>query len=277
MAASLLLVTIGVFGLFRPKELTLRPVPGQVLLLEAGGEKIVLGGALRLRIADCGLQIEDHGCVQRVSSQESEFILSVPGKIERRFRGRLQVTGAGDRLVAVVALDRETAVASVVAAESPPGASLEALKAQAVVARSFFAAMTARGRHDGFDFCDTTHCQFLREPPDSGDPAWLATAQTRGLILHYRGAALAAYYSANCGGRTRSLAEAGMPAEGYPYFGVECSYCLRNARERRGHGLGLCQEGAAGMAAAGAGFREILGHYYPNAILSSLREEPESR
>lgn len=271
MAASLLLVTVGVFGLFRPRELTVRPVPGQVAVLEAGAEKIVLHGALRLQIADCGLQIEDHGCLgggQRVSGQAGEFILSVPGKIERRFRGRLQVTGAGARLVAVVALDLETAVASVVAAESPPGASLEALKAQAVVARSFFAAMAGRGRHAGFDFCDTTHCQFLREPPDAGDPAWLATAQTRGLVLEYRGAALAAFYSASCGGRTRSL-EGG---EGYPYFAVECSFCLRNSRERRGHGLGLCQEGAAGMAAAGAGFREILSHYYPNTTISSTKE-----
>lgn len=277
MAASLLLVTVGVFGLFRPRELAVRPVPGQVVVLEAGAEKIVLEGALRLQIADCGLWIEDHGCLgggQKVSSSPGEFILSVPGKIERRFRGRLQVTAAGDRLVAVLGLDLETAVASVVAAESPPvpRGGMEALKAQAVVARSFFAAMVGRGRHAGFDFCDTTHCQFLREPPDAGDPAWLATAQTRGLTLEYRGAVLAAFYSASCGGQTRSLAG----GEGYPYFAVECSFCQRNARERRGHGLGLCQEGAAGLAAAGAGFREILSHYYPNTILGSLRE-PESR
>ena len=30
-----------------------------------------------------------------------------------------------------------------------------------------------------------------------------------------------------------------------------------------GHGLGLCQAGAYGMAASGAGYREILAHYYP--------------
>lgn len=30
-----------------------------------------------------------------------------------------------------------------------------------------------------------------------------------------------------------------------------------------GHGLGLCQAGAYGMAAAGVGYREILAHYYP--------------
>jgi stage II sporulation protein D len=31
-----------------------------------------------------------------------------------------------------------------------------------------------------------------------------------------------------------------------------------------GHGIGLCQAGARAMAELGAGFREILLHYYPN-------------
>jgi peptidoglycan hydrolase-like amidase len=34
-----------------------------------------------------------------------------------------------------------------------------------------------------------------------------------------------------------------------------------------GHGVGMCQFGAAGMATRGAGFREILALYYPNTVL----------
>ena len=34
-----------------------------------------------------------------------------------------------------------------------------------------------------------------------------------------------------------------------------------------GHGIGLCQTGACGMAVSGIGFREILSHYYPEAVL----------
>lgn len=37
-----------------------------------------------------------------------------------------------------------------------------------------------------------------------------------------------------------------------------------------GHGVGLCQIGAAMMAAQGIGFREILAHYFPNTTLNSL-------
>ncbi|NLY88729.1 MAG: SpoIID/LytB domain-containing protein [Firmicutes bacterium] len=35
-----------------------------------------------------------------------------------------------------------------------------------------------------------------------------------------------------------------------------------------GHGVGMCQSGAAGMAAAGYSYREILDHYYPGAVLT---------
>ncbi len=37
-----------------------------------------------------------------------------------------------------------------------------------------------------------------------------------------------------------------------------------------GHGVGMCQEGAFGMAQRGHGYREILGHYYPGTSLSQL-------
>ena len=37
-----------------------------------------------------------------------------------------------------------------------------------------------------------------------------------------------------------------------------------------GHGVGLCQIGAAKMAASGIGFREILAHYFPGAELRKL-------
>lgn len=241
MASPLLLVTIGVFGLFHPKELSVAPL---------------FDRPQRLELTPCGVRTPDSECTRTVAFRKGEFVLSVPGKIERRFNGRLEVTASGGELVATVTMDLETAVASVVAAESVPGATLEALKAQAVAARSFFVA--ARGRHSGFGFCDTTHCQFLREPPAENHPASQAARETRGLLIHYRGATVAALYSANCGGRTKALEQ-----PGYPYYSVECP--VRG--NVSGHGLGLCQEGAAAMSAAGANFREILSRYFPNTTL----------
>ena len=46
-----------------------------------------------------------------------------------------------------------------------------------------------------------------------------------------------------------------------------------------GHGVGLCQVGAYGMASAGYGYREILGHYYPGTEIQKLEalREPEEQ
>ena len=43
-----------------------------------------------------------------------------------------------------------------------------------------------------------------------------------------------------------------------------------------GHGVGMCQWGANGMAKRGAGYREILARYYPRARLASLPGAPGS-
>ena len=321
------IVRIGVFTLFRPVELELRPVPGDALTIVAADETLVLEGTEHAHMRAAGRLIEVRArgrtlpaSAVRASSRSGEFELAIPERIERRFRGALEVTLANQALRPVVIMDLETAVAAVVAAESPPGAPLEALKAQAVAARSYFVAV--RARHSGFDFCDTTHCQFLREAPARDHPATQAAVATRGLVLTHATRVVPAYYSASCGGRTRTLAELGLPAEDYPYYAVECAYCRLHAEEwerrleeedalpllegenrersrldvgRRlgwsavpgnnftavqegdevvlrgrglGHGLGLCQRGAAAMAAEGAGFRAILSHYYLNTALA---------
>jgi peptidoglycan hydrolase-like amidase len=253
----LALVTIGVFGLFHPVELEVQPVRGGALVVEMGGHKRVLEGLDAMRITSAASVTGRDGA-------EATFVLSVPRKIRREFHGRLKILASAVQLTAIVEMDREQAVASIVAAESPPGAPMEAEKAQAVVARSFLAA--ARGRHEGFDFCDTTHCQFLRGAPAAGSMAKRAQEATESVVLAYHGHLLAALYSANCGGRTRTLEEAGWHDEEYPYFGVKCPV----GGERSGHGIGMCQAGAAEMARRGSTLREILERFFPATTLERL-------
>jgi len=323
-------VRIGVLGLFHPRQLTLQSAPAQALIVHAGTKNFVLerssgedtakitnsGGDLMIHIGNQSVRTS----TLRVSSRSNDgadFVLSVPGKITRRYRGTLEVKTVAGALVPVVQMDLETAVASVVQAETAPGTPLEALEAQAIATRSYFIA--AHGRHRGFDFCDTTHCQFLREPPSSDSDASRAALATRGLVLIYRDQAVAAMFTRSCGGRTRTPQEVGLSSHAYPYFPVACDYCQRHPsrwvrrvspaeagelRERgeasrldvdrrlgwdavpsnnftahsdargvvlegsgEGHGIGLCQAGARAMAQAGATFREILEHYYPNTQL----------
>lgn len=249
-------VSVGVFGLFQPQAVRIRAVPGSALHLQVSARAAHLASTRCWPLNESGLPSKLEGAETaevRLRGRELQVVakgrtaaacelraaangagggvlLSIPGEIERMFSGKVLIAAGASSLVVSVTMDLETAVASVVLAESFPGAPLEALKAQAVATRSYYASHAA-GRHEAFEFCDTTHCQFLREPPARDHPASLAAWQTRGLVLSFQDKPIEALYSARCGGRTYSLAEVGMQVEGYPYFPVECQWC-RNHGER---------------------------------------------
>jgi stage II sporulation protein D len=229
-------VRIGVLGLFRPIEFTVTASGNSALVLRTDEERIVLEkssgvDSASVRVSGKDMEVSVGTRVVRVSklavsgrnAQTVDFVLAVPNKIARRYHGTLEIKSSGVTLIAIVAMNRETAVASVVAAENPSDTPFEALKAQAVAARSYFAA--SRGRHHDFDFCDTTHCQFLREPPPPESAAARAVAATRDLVLAYESQPIPAMYTRSCSGRTRTPAELGFSSAAYPYYPVECQYC----------------------------------------------------
>jgi stage II sporulation protein D len=231
-------VRIAVLGLFHANQFVVEASPPFPMLVDSGQQQFVAGDGVRQKIAvrRSGRKVIVEGAGPRIvgdrftfiarAGSESEFVLAVPGKFHRRYRGSLTITASKTELVAVVDIELETAVASIVAAESFPDSPLEALKAQAVVSRSFL--VSGGRRHPFADFCDTTHCQFLRELPPPTSRAALAVRATSGLVLAWKGRPFAAMYSASCGGHTHSLAQVGAPVVDYPYFSVECAYCRRH-------------------------------------------------
>jgi len=208
--------------------------------------------------------------VSGLNGAMAHFRLWVPGGKPREYVGKLEVQRSGRELLAIVDMDLESAVAAIVQAEGAAGLPFEARKAQAVVTRSYLTG--AHNRHHGFDFCDTSHCQLLQGLPAPNSAATRAALATRGQVLVYKGAVIAALYSANCGGHTKSLAQtkwegAGIPQPGYPYYSVACP--LRGRAS--GHGVGMCQLGAIDIAQHGYQARIILGHYFPGTTVEALR------
>lgn len=169
--------------------------------------------------------------ITRNSLQNAE-IRTIPGPVTvtlnpsftRTYNGALQISAANNELQLILQAELEDLVAATVSAESPPNAPPEALKAQAILARSWIVA--SKNRHGNYDLCDTTHCQHFKEPTPRGIQAAKAT---RGLVLAWQGKPFAPAYSASCGGRTRTAAEVGWPdATSYPYFAVDCPICQKN-------------------------------------------------
>jgi len=229
-------VRIGVLGIFHSPRLTVASYKDGDLVLSAEAQQLFLHPRSSCDTADlrassdilivrCGrheFRTQELRAAGR-NQQATEFVLEIPGKITRSYSGVLIVSAKNGEVIPVVEMDLEVAVGSIVQAEAMPDTPLEALKAQAVVSRSYLVA--GRGRHTDFDFCDLTHCQFLREPPEAGSPAAQAAAMTRRLVLTYHDQPIAAMFTRSCGGDTRTPAEIGLPSAAYPYYAVRCEIC----------------------------------------------------
>jgi stage II sporulation protein D len=124
---------------------------------------------------------------------------------------RLGSTAGGARPVSI---PLETYVARVLAGEGEPDAPAATRQALAVAVRTFAIANAGRHGRDGFDLCDTTHCQVPRASTAATRAAALATA---GLVLTYDGAPAEVFYSASCGGRSEA-ASVVWPSAVFPYL-----------------------------------------------------------
>ncbi len=116
---------------------------------------------------------------------------------------------------AIQSIPLEDYVARVLVGEAAPQTPPAALEALAIAIRTF--AVVNRNRHsaDGFDVCDTTHCQVVRAASPTSERA---AATTAGLVLALNGVPVPVYYSASCGGHTEVPSAVWPGAEDPPYL-----------------------------------------------------------
>lgn len=126
-----------------------------------------------------------------------------------RYRGKVEVfPNAQGRLTVVNTLDLETYLRGVVPKEM--GAwefpSLEALKAQAVAARTYAVANRGKRAADGFDLGDTVADQVYGGRDGEQSLTDRAIQETEGLYATHGGKPILALFMADCGGHTTDVA-----------------------------------------------------------------------
>jgi len=143
----------------------------------------------------------------------------------KSYRGRLRLVVNGRGTLNVVnVVNLEDYLRGVVPAEMGPKRfdEIEALKAQAVAARTY--AIDSRNGFDseGYDLCATPKCQ-VYGGIDAEDPLTdLAVEQTRGQIAAFQGKPIHALFTSTCGGATED-ARLIFPGMAAPYLaGVTC-------------------------------------------------------
>lgn len=127
----------------------------------------------------------------------------------------------------IVTVAVEDYVLGVLSVEATLEDELEALKAQAIVTRTYALKNLRRHSSEGFDLCSNTHCQQYVSPEGraSGKMRDAVTATTGATLRDSSGHLVDAYFHAACGGMTANIQTLwGVRAPSY-LRGVRDDYC----------------------------------------------------
>jgi stage II sporulation protein D len=155
------------------------------------------------------VRLESKDPVHGALSLEDDPNKGGPLAAGRAMRGAIEVAlfnrRRSLRLVNLVNLEDYTQ--GVVGAEMPSNSPLEALKAQALIARThalFIKNISKRHKKEGYDVCDEQHCQVYAGLHVENERTRSAVAATRGRVAMFKGQLAHVIYSSNCGGSSQS-------------------------------------------------------------------------
>lgn len=167
----------------------------------------------------------------------------------RRYRGTAQVNASG-AVVSTVSV--EEYLYSVVSREMPRSWPAEAIRAQAILARTYVLQRSDPNRD--YDLVTSEADQVYTGMDAEAPQTNAAVDATAGKVLRYGSGFASIAYSSCCGGHTESSADAwgGKPVA---YLsGVECTYCKDSSWYRWTQNIGLDRFGAVlGAQAASVG------------------------
>jgi SpoIID/LytB domain protein len=192
----------------------------------ASGRTLAHGSAktvYRIAPTDKGLTLtrEDYGAAPKPSNQDAPVTVSADSnayvKVARldssaktgscgqwhTYRGVLTVRRQPDRTVQIIdTVPLEQYLYGVIPAEIGADVPMEAMKAQAVAARTYALKNRSKFGSEGFDLDDTTRCEGYAGVEGETTLSNAAVDATRGQVLTYHGALIDAPYSTDSGGET---------------------------------------------------------------------------
>lgn len=149
---------------------------------------------------------------------------------DKEYRGRLQIlhNHAINTLVPVNIVPLDAYLLGVIASEMPTAFPLNALRAQAVLARTYALKHIGKHKSYGYDLCDSQNCQVYGGVLAESEGGNEAVTSTLGEILTYEDTPIESVFSANTGGMTQSSKNAGwnevpylQPVSDYKQFTPE--------------------------------------------------------
>lgn len=201
-----------------------------------------------------------------VLKTEKEGFLSVKG---RWYRGEFIIQNKNGKLTVINNVGIEDYTKGVVPSEMPSGWEAEALKAQAIAARSYALANLGKRAKYGYDLNDTTEDQVYGGASAETSKTNTIVDETKGLVLIYDLKIIPAYYSASAGGQTVNASSAW--GNDLPFIRSVPSY--DDNVKKNGHGVGMSQHGANNLAKEGYNAYQILRYFYKNIKFARINPE----
>jgi len=135
------------------------------------------------------------------------------------YRGTLEIEAREEGLLLVNEVTMEEYLYAVLPSEMPSSFGAEALKAQAICARSYAYTELLANRYAayGAHVDDSTACQVYNNTPET-EEAILAVKETHGQVLFHEGEVAQCYYYSTSSGHTAAAEDVWEYAEAVPYL-----------------------------------------------------------
>lgn len=164
------------------------------------------------------------GASVRVLKLSSPGLLQINGK---RYRGKIEIVPAEKGLVVIDEILLEDYLVGLINCEISSQWPLEAVKAQAVIARSYALYQKDARKKQSYHLESTVYDQVYNGCDLDDSRSARAVEETRGEVLTFGGKVVQAFFHSSCGGHTE--ASENVWSIRLPYLrGVDCSYCMKS-------------------------------------------------
>ncbi|MBU5636326.1 SpoIID/LytB domain-containing protein [Geomonas sp. Red69] len=205
-------------ALFKGAE-TLRIDGDGVLLTDGRGEPLRVEMPLEVRRSGSGLSVNGRAVNRLVASAFSRITINGKG-----YRALIEVSAADKGLLVVNELPLEEYLVGLINCEISSAWPIEAIKAQAVIARSYAVYQMQARRGASYQLESSVMDQVYEGADVEDSRAAYGVRETAGEVLSYNGKTIQAFYHSNCGGHTESSKN--VWGLSIPYLqGVSCRYC----------------------------------------------------
>lgn len=164
--------------------------------------------------------IPNDGSILIASGDFRDSIIKVG---QNKYRDYIKFVQKGNYINVINHIELDHYLYGVVPREMGSSFPIEALKAQAIIARSYALANIKAHAQEGYNLCDTTHCQVYGAYDNEHPTTNKAVDETRGEYISYNGRVISANYHSNSGGMTENCGD--VWSQSLPYLAsVEDSF-----------------------------------------------------